>query len=357
MPRRPAPLPASLGTAFSVAAARAAGVPANRLRARDLESPFRGVRVTAADAHPSARSETRSPQQPWELARDGEARKAAALAAVMPAGSFLAGRTAAVLLGLPVDPGPEPVVGVFAPARAPRRPGVRGVKVERTLAHVHTCEGLRMTSPASTWAMLGAELSVRELVVVGDSIVRVPRNARGRPQPHARLGTIADLQRAAWAGRRVGVARLRTALDLIRVGSASPLETEFRLDAAAAGLPEPELDVEIRDRVRRLLGISEVVYREQRVAVEIEGDHHRTDRAQWNRDIDKYAAYAAEGWEVVRLTSAHIRGSHPRAVGIVLAALVRRGHAVSGVTTRRGHAVSGVTTRRNIVGEAARRDT
>ena len=71
------------------------------------------------------------------------------------------------------------------------------------------------------------------------------------------------------------------------------------------------------------IGITEFVYRRQRVVVEVEGDHHRTSRAQWNRDIDKYAAYAAEGWEVVRLTSRHVRGG--QATPIVSQVLRRRG--------------------------------
>ena len=265
------------------------------------------------------------PQSPWELARRAEARKAEAFATVMPPESFFAGRTAAVLQGATIDPGPEIVVGVFAPQRPLRRAGIRGVKVSPRLGHVHTHRGLRMTTPATTWAMLARELSVRELVSLGDSIVRVPRNERGTLQFDKRLATIEQLERAVDAGRRVGVAKLREAVGLIRVGSASPLETEFRLDATAAGLPDPELDVEIRDGDARLLGITEVVYREQKVAVEIEGDHHRVDRAQWNRDIDKYAAYAAEGWEVVRLTSTHIRGPRARGVAMVRAALLRRG--------------------------------
>ena len=86
-------------------------------------------------------------------------------------------------------------------------------------------------------------------------------------------------------------------------------------------MPPADLDVEIRDASGRLLGISEFAYRERRVVVEIEGDHHRTSRAQWNRDLDKYAAYAAAGWEVVRVTSHHLRQG--RAVALVSAALER----------------------------------
>lgn len=110
---------------------------------------------------------------------------------------------------------------------------------------------------------------------------------------------------------------------MISDGADSPPETEFRLDAAAAGLPHPQLDVEIRDRTGRLLGISEFLYPEQRVVVEIEGDHHRTSRRQWERDIEKYRNYATIGIEVVRLTAGHRRAG--AAVAIVRDVLTRRG--------------------------------
>lgn len=300
-----------------------AGASPGRLRATDLDRPFHGVRTRRSEPH--ADDPEAEPLTQWQLAREGEKEQARAFATTMRPHMFFAGRTAAVLQGAPIDPDGGIVVGVFAPSRAPRATGVHGIKVASKLASVHTHGGLRVTSPASTWAMLGAQLSTRELVTLGDWAVRVPRDTRGRAQPGGELATVEQLERAVRAGRRVGIARLRDALSMVRVGSSSPLETELRLDAAIAGLPEPALDVEIRDAAGTLLGITELVYPEQRVAVEVEGDHHRRSRAQWERDIDKYAAYAAEGWEVVRLTSKHIRGPRPTAVAIVRAALVRRG--------------------------------
>jgi len=106
----------------------------------------------------------------------------------------------------------------------------------------------------------------------------------------------------------------------------SPLETDTRLETRAAGLPESELDVEIRAAAGgRLLGISDMHYRAYRVLVEVEGDHHRTDPAQWARDIEKLAAYAAEGYETVRVTAAQVRTHPDKAVALIRAALIRGG--------------------------------
>src|SRR5690606_26014991 len=133
------------------------------------------------------------------------------------------------------------------------------------------------------------ELSERELVRLGDAIVRVPRDEHGRPRPEHRLATLDDLRAALDVGRRPGAVRLRAALARIRVGAMSPLETDMRLDAVDAGLPEPELDAEVRSVQGRLLGIADGRYRAYRVLIEVEGDHHRTDRRQWARDIEKHA--------------------------------------------------------------------
>ncbi|NLP83149.1 hypothetical protein HF576_04755 [Microbacterium sp. CFH 90308] len=329
MPRAPRTLPSTLGDIFTIAEAAEAGVTAGRLRAADLEQPFRGVRTTVvADREPSVReplAENERPPTKDELAHAATLRMARAYAKIMGPHEFFAGRTAAVLRKWPIEPGDDLVIAVQSPRRPPRRRGIRGVKVSPNLAHTQIHDHLRMTTPATTWAMLAGELSVRELVSLGDAIVRVPRDERGDLCPHSQAATVQQLARAITAGRRVGVGKLREALEEVRVGSASPLETDFRLDAAAGGLPEFELDVEIHDDRGTLLGITELVHRETRTVIEVEGDHHRRDRRQWNRDIEKYAAYAAEGWAVVRLTSKHIRGARPTAVKMVRDVLIARG--------------------------------
>ena len=244
---------------------------------------------------------------------------------LMTVNAFFTGRTAAGLWGLPIDCSGDLEVGVRAPHRAPRRRGIRGRQISPGLVSVREVDGLQVASPASTWAMLASELPVHDLVRLGDAIVHVPRDQGARRRPELALATMEQLRSAADAGPRPGVNRLREAIEMIRTGSASPLETDYRMDAAAAGLPDPELDVEIRDGQGRLLGVTEIAYRRFRVLVEIEGDHHRTSRDQWRRDIEKYASYVAEGYEVVRLTSSHIRQKPPTAAARVREALSRHG--------------------------------
>lgn len=325
MPRTPHPLPFGLGAHFSVAQAREAGATPRRLRAKDLTSPFHGARRVVADDVPPQEDDT------TPFARDRRVRAAVQdsarlYATVMPAGSFFCGRTAAVLLGAPLDHGQRLEVAVCAPRRAPRARGIQGRTVAPHLVEVQAQDGLRITTPATTWAMLGRDLNERQLIVLGDALVSVPRDRRGDLHPELARASLAQLQSALDLGPRPQAThRLVAALERIRVGSASPLETEYRLDAENQGLPVPVLDMPVHDDRGRRLGISEVVYPRFRTVAEIEGDHHRLSPQQWDRDLEKYRAYSEAGWHVVRLTARNIRGARPDAIAIMRRALLLRG--------------------------------
>lgn len=339
MPRRLPPIPRALGDQFGTRDAIASGVSPSRLRARDLEIPFRGSRMLRAaepSAPASAPSFDRSPHTvEAEQALERFRGRAFAYACIMPAHSFFIGISAAVFFEVPVPlhtrswdaAGDRPVdVGVFAPYRASRSAGVRGAQLVPKLVSVCEREGVRLSSPASTWAMLGSELTVDELVVAGDAIVRIPRQSDGRRgDPGKALAMVSQLAAAVSAGRRRGAAVLREALSLIRVGSASPPETDLRLALLRDGLPEPALDFDVIGTGGEFIGYTELAYPQWRVLIEYEGDHHRTSRKQWNRDVEKHAQCVALGWTVLRITSAHLYPSPAPAVARIRATLERAG--------------------------------
>jgi len=334
MPQQPAPLPPNLGQFFSAVQARALGVSPARLRAADLESPFRGARVMRAPAATGSAERASSDIVEREQARrELVLARARAFVTVMPPYAFFTGLTAAAIWGAPLprssarNPGSEPLdVAVLAPDRPLRTSGVRGYQTTPSLTAVVRHRGLPVTCPASTWASLGRSLSVSQLVAVGDAMVHQPRRRNGDPGGAAgALAAIDDLGTAVAAGRRVGVGRLREALPHIRVGSMSPGETDLRLALAADGLPEPALDFDLMDAGGRRFGWTEIAYPRWRVLVEYEGDHHRTDRAQWYRDVAKHARCRDLGWDVVRVTSADLYPRPDAAVARVRQALVRAG--------------------------------
>ncbi|WP_344737733.1 hypothetical protein [Microbacterium awajiense] len=130
---------------------------------------------------------------------------------------------AAVAWGLPLpfraDESRDLDVGVFAPRRNRAGRGVAGHSVKPGLAHVvdHPTLGVRLTSPASTWAMLAGTLwDVYDVVALGDAIMREPLHEADA----SALATLEQLAAAASAGRRRGIARLREALPRIRTRSA-----------------------------------------------------------------------------------------------------------------------------------------
>ncbi|MBB4665314.1 hypothetical protein BKA24_000023 [Microbacterium marinum] len=307
----PRPLPPALGSVFSVKAATDAGVSPRRLRARDLDRPFRGVRVQSTTVPTDAEGD--------------HALRALAYAVVLPDGHFFSHLTAAVLWGLPLPASafrPNAVdVAVLAPSRTPRSARIRGHRMVQasTRVCVHPQLGVPLLAPASTWASLAAVLpDVRDLVAVGDAIVRVPMFRGDGPA----LATIDDLAAAA-SGRRVGVERLRAALPLVRERSASRPETWCRLALIDGGLPEPELNWNVVVD-GRLLACVDLAYPRHRVAVEYDGEHHRADARQWSRDIERHEALAAAGWVVIRVTKQHLFADAAGLVARVRRALARR---------------------------------
>lgn len=50
----------------------------------------------------------------------------------------------------------------------------------------------------------------------------------------------------------------------------------------------------------------DLAYEDQRIAVEYEGDHHRTDRAQWHKDVHRQGRLEDLGWRVIRVTASDL---------------------------------------------------
>jgi len=331
--QRPDPLPLLLGDAFTRAQGLAAGLSASRLRGSDLVIPFHGVRMTASALD---QSDEEDPDPFVDPVAEAVRRLSDAYALQPPAGVHLSHSTAAVRHGIPLPARAFPMRGspsrpaservqveaaIASPGRAPRGPRVRGHQSHPVLEPVTLLDGVPLATPAATWASLAPRLGVDELIAVGDAIVRIPRI----PGPVGRvlrppLATFDDLDAAIHAGRRTGIGKLREARTLIRIGAASPKETELRLALTdGTALPTPMLDFDVYAR-GVFLGCSELAYPDHQVAVEYEGDYHRTDRRRWAKDIDKYEAYAAAGWRVVQITAEHLRrpGEPARRVGDAL---------------------------------------
>ena len=164
--------------------------------------------------------------------------------------------------------------------------------------------GLLVVSPEDTWCDIAAtgSLDLDEVIVLGDEVVHYRRGI-----PLAQLAEAVSRRRGGRGGR------LRAeALPQLRPRSNSPMETRARLLFLRGGLPEPELNVVINDRDSgQWLSDSDFVWRQQRVVAEYDGDHHRTDRRQWQNDVARRENLQDDGWEFVQLTRASVM-VHPR---------------------------------------------
>jgi very-short-patch-repair endonuclease len=97
-----------------------------------------------------------------------------------------------------------------------------------------------------------------------------------------------------------GVRRLRSVLPLVDAGSSSPMETWLRLLLVDAGLPTVTTQIPVVDGYRAL-AMLDMGWREFGVAVEYDGDHHRSDRRQYVKDQWRLRKLAQLGWIVIRV--------------------------------------------------------
>ncbi len=214
----------------------------------------------------------------------------------------------------------------------PRRRNVVGHQLSFKPGEVVMFDGVRLTSPARTWLDLASLLSIDELVAAGDSVV--VEHGEDFPMPRQPLATIGDLKRIVGQhpGMR-GVRKARLALDLIRVGADSAPETMMRLALLNAGLPEPVLNVVLRNRLGHPVVWPDAAYPDQRIALQYDGAHHG-DFDQYRRDIKRQSLTESLGWREVRVQSSDLEGDRPFIVEKVKAAL--RGPSAAAIEERTG---------------------
>lgn len=199
-----------------------------------------------------------------------------------------------------------------------RREGVGGHRVLVRPQDVMQRGNLRMSSPARTWLDLGRLCTVRELIILGDQLVRHPRpRFDGRFAPHATLLELQTLleESPGTPGRR----RCLVALQWIRVGADSVQETLLRLALIRAGLPEPELQVPAQPQFRWSL-CADLGYPALKIAIQYDGETHFTPKQQ-RADQRRDNVFLTEGWRVLRFNQHDAREGFERAVGQVSSAL------------------------------------
>lgn len=284
------PLPDALGTHFSVRQAAAVGIRRGRADAGDLARPFHGVR-------------SQSLPLTFRACVD-------AYASRMTPEQRLVGRSALRLWALPVpdDWAPGEALDVAVPGHLspPRLAGVKGRRLAQTRAATWKVGGVNVVDPVAAAFTAAKDLTVVQMVVLLDAIVTVAQNYPGRKETARVPATVQEVEHrlAVW-GRFPGSGTVRAALAAVRERVESPKETETRLAIVADGLAEPQVQHEVWDGFR-LIARTDLAYPDLKIAIEYEGDGHRTDKEQWRIDIARQRELEGQGWLVIRLTQADL---------------------------------------------------
>lgn len=153
-------------------------------------------------------------------------------------------------------------------------------------------DGIPVTSPTRTALDLGCWYPTTSGVAAIDSLAR------------ATDIKVADVELLAqrYPGRR-GIARARLAISLFDPGAQSPKETWLRLVLVQAGLPRPQTQIPVFDEFGSAIAYLDMGWEDVKVAVEYDGDQHRSDRSQYNWDIRRLERLQHLGWILIRVVA------------------------------------------------------
>ncbi len=230
----------------------------------------------------------------WDWMRNAQRLRAAAL---KKPGIVGAHATAAQLYGWPLPRRLLSSTLHVASDDKNARLRLRNVTFHRTI-HFSTRNwfGLPLLDAADVIIGLGAELSLPELIRLGDAAVG---NWHGPPQI-----TLAELKAQIEERPQIQArSRLLAGLELVRETVDSPAETDLRLWLKSVGLPEPVVHPSIYSELLGRDVEPDLGYPEAHLALEYEGEHHLLSRRQWAHDIERDEALREEGWVVLRVTS------------------------------------------------------
>lgn len=202
----------------------------------------------------------------------------------------IAGAAAAALHGAKWIPEGFPVELIYGNTHPPtgvltRRDGLREDEVQ-------LLQGRVVTTPERTAFDIGRRGAVRSAVARLDSlaaatgfkvvdVLEVAKNHPGSP----------------------GLRRLETTLDLVDAGAQSPRESYLRLLLIDGGFPRPQTQIPVLGTDGIPLAYLDLGWEECMVAVEYDGDQHRTDRPQYVKDIRRIELLERMGWIIVRIVA------------------------------------------------------
>jgi hypothetical protein len=158
-------------------------------------------------------------------------------------------------------------------------------------AETRRVNGVPAVSPEQLFVDLASQLTLVDLVIVGDHLLR------------KRLTTRARLNARVFAARGRGARLARTAAALIRERVDSPMETRLRLLLVFAGLPEPQVNLSWSSDGGVTFRRFDLCWPGIRLIFEYDGRHHAEVVDQWESDLNRREEIDDAEWRIVVVTS------------------------------------------------------
>lgn len=204
--------------------------------------------------------------------------------------AVIAGAAAAFLLGAGWIPDNVPVELICDRPRAPR--GVLTRRCALTEGETQSIDGLPVTTPERTAFDIGRRGAVRSAVVRLDALARAT---------DFKIDDVLSVARQHPGSP--GLRQLETALKLVDPGAQSPRESYLRLLLIDAGLPRPQTQIPVLGVDGIPFAYLDLGWDDAMVAVEYDGDQHRTNRRQYVKDVRRLERLERMGWIIVRVVA------------------------------------------------------
>lgn len=152
-------------------------------------------------------------------------------------------------------------------------------------------------------------MSLESLVILGDAtltaIARKPSLSGGRTADEIYQDFVRQVSELPKFNAK---ATCMIALEFIAPRVDSPMESETRITTTQYGLPRAVTNYTVPGATfsNGAPITLDLAWPEFRVAIEYDGDHHRTDKAQWRRDNDKRELLRHHHWIVLIATAANM---------------------------------------------------
>jgi hypothetical protein len=283
----------------------------------DVRSPFTRAQLVAAGMVVSLlrRREFHQVERGVWVRQDGidDLTLIRAALALHPEDAFASHLSAAKVLRLPVPEHPFAHVTVTEEKDRRFRPEIKP-HVTMRKRRVIIVNGIRTTDPIATFIDCAGWLSLVDLVVLGDALVK-------------KYGiSAAELLKACGESTDYYAGLARRAAAYVRDGVDSPMETRLRMLIVLAGLPEPEVDFKIYNDDGTWRRRFDLCYPGIMLIVEYDGRQHAEDPAQWESDLERREELDDEEYRILVVTAKGIYVEPLRTLQRVRRQLVLRGY-------------------------------